>query len=55
MLFFDQVAIDSKSVLTIEKRPLVAELKLKLLGNGHSFYNFNITSLNQMESFHDLS
>ncbi len=27
--FFDQVAIDAKSVLTFEKRPLVAELKLK--------------------------
>ncbi len=27
--FFDQVAIDAKSVLTFEKRPLVVELKLK--------------------------
>ena len=28
--FFDQVAIDSKSVLTFEKCPLVAELKSKI-------------------------
>ncbi len=27
--FFDQVAIDAKDVLTFEKCPLVAELKLK--------------------------
>ena len=27
--FFDQVAIDAESVLTFEKCPLVAELKLK--------------------------
>ncbi len=27
--FFYQVAIDAKSVLTFEKRPLVVELKLK--------------------------
>ena len=27
--FFDQVAIDAKSVLTFEKRPLVVELKLE--------------------------
>ncbi len=27
--FFDQVAIDAKSVSTFEKRPLVAKLKLK--------------------------
>ncbi len=27
--FFDQVAIDAKSVLTFEKCPLVVELKLK--------------------------
>ncbi len=29
MWLFDQVAIDRKSVLKFEKRPLVAELKLK--------------------------
>ena len=28
--FFDQVAVDVKSVLTFENRPLVAELKLKI-------------------------
>ncbi len=27
--FLDQVAIDAKSVLTFEQRPLVVELKLK--------------------------
>ncbi len=27
--FFDQVARDAKNVLTFEKRPLVAELKMK--------------------------
>ncbi len=29
VVFFDQVAIDAKSVRTFENRPLVAELKLK--------------------------
>ena len=28
--FFDQVAVDAKSVSTFENRPLVAELKLKI-------------------------
>ena len=31
MLFFDQVVRDGKSGFTFEKRPLVAELKLKTL------------------------
>ncbi len=30
VVFFDQVARDGKGVLTFEKRPLVAELKLKM-------------------------
>ncbi len=32
-IFFDQVAIDAKSVLTFEKRHLVVELKLKVSEN----------------------
>ena len=35
--FFDQVAIDAKSALTFENRPLVAELKLKMSQNGRFF------------------
>ena len=31
--FFDQVAVDAKSVLKFEERPLVAQLKLKVLQN----------------------
>ncbi len=32
--FLDQVAIDAKSALTFENRPLVAELKFKMSQNG---------------------
>ena len=35
--FFDQVAIDDKSALTSENRPLMAELKLKMSQNGRFF------------------
>ena len=38
--FFDEVAIDAKSVLTFEKCPLVAELKLKMSQNGQFFGNW---------------
>ncbi len=39
--FFDQVAIDAKNVLTFEKRPLVAELKLKM-PHSEQFLMFSI-------------
>ena len=42
--FFDRVAIDVKSVLTFEKRPLVAELKFKMSQNGR-FLMFSISAL----------
>ncbi len=35
IFFFDQVSIDTNCVLTLEKCPLVAELKLKMLQNGY--------------------
>ncbi len=41
--FFDQVAIDAKSVLTFEIRPLGAELKLKVSHNGQ-FFMFSISA-----------
>ena len=42
--FFDQVAIDAKSVPTFEKCYLVAELKLTMLQNGR-FFMFSISAL----------
>ena len=42
--FFDQVAIDAKSVSTFKKCPLVAELKLKMSQNGQ-FWMFSISAL----------
>ncbi len=42
--FFDQVAIDAKTVLTFENYPLVAELKLKMSQNG-LFFMFSISAL----------
>ncbi len=36
MTLFNQVARDAKNVLTFEKRPLVAELKLKRSEIAHS-------------------
>ncbi len=42
--FFDQVAIDAKSVTTFEKHPLVAELKLKTVKIAH-FVTFSISAL----------
>ena len=41
MSFFDQVATDDKSVLTFEKRPLVAELKLKMSQIALFFHIFD--------------
>ncbi len=42
--FFDQVAIDAKNVLTFEKRPLVAELKLKM-SQTEQFFLFSVSAL----------
>ncbi len=44
MSFFDQFAIDAKSLLTFKNHPLVAEMKLKMSGNGQ-FFMFLISAL----------
>ncbi len=43
-IFFDQVAIDAKSVPTFKKWLLMADLKLKMSQNGH-FFMFSISAL----------
>ena len=42
--FFDPVCIDAKSVLTFEKCPLVAEVKLKVSEN-EQFFMYSISAL----------
>ena len=48
--FFDQVAIDGKSVSTFKKCPLVAELKLQMSQNGQ-FFMFSISPLPLEDAF----
>ncbi len=51
---FDQLAIDAKNVLTFEKCPLLAELKMKM-SQTVQFFMFSISALPQEGSFHMLT